>query len=159
MENLYVFNPDTRKFVPAEEWLNDPDPKRAQLVGILTPYYLLVMAKNPVGEFNFEKAQEAAKAFKVDGFDHEFRCPRRNEFNYIYDARFEGLDDLMEKIDGSSHLGYRWTCEKDLWSSSLNIANFAWLSNGTYGYAYYINMYIAYLAVPVTLLDVGEAAS
>ena len=117
------------------------------------------MAKNPVGEFNFEKAQEAAKAFKVDGFDHEFRCPRRNEFNYIYDARFEGLDDLMEKIDGSSHLGYRWTCEKDLWSSSRYYAVSAWLSIGLNGFASFNYMYNANLAVPVTLLDVGEAAS
>ena len=159
MKSLFIFHPDTLKFVPAEEWLKDPDPKRAQLVGILTPYYLLVMAKNPVGEFNFKEAQEAAKAFKVEGFDHEFRCPRRNEFNYIYDARFEGLDELMEKIDGTSHMGWRWTCEVDPWSSSRYGAYGAWLSIGYNGCAYGYSMYVAVLAVPVTLLDVGEAAS
>ena len=159
MKSLFIFHPDTLKFVPAEEWLKDPDPKRAQLVGILTPYYLLVMAKNPVGEFTFNEAQEAAKAFKVEGFDHEFRCPRRNEFNYIYDARFEGLDELMDAIGGKSHLGYRWTCEIDPWSSSRLIAYGAWLSYGYGGYALSNGMYSAILAVPVTLLDAGEAAS
>ena len=46
-----------------------------------------------------------------------------------------------------------------VWSSSRYNANYAWLSNGVSGCAYYGNMYRANLAVPVTLLDVGEAAS
>ena len=45
------------------------------------------------------------------------------------------------------------------WSSSRNGANGAWNSGGGGGCANVNNMCSAYLAVPVTLLDVGEAAS
>ena len=46
-----------------------------------------------------------------------------------------------------------------VWSSSRYNAINAWFSSGGGGFANSYSMYSAYLAVPVTLLDVGEAAS
>ena len=46
-----------------------------------------------------------------------------------------------------------------VWSSSRGGAVYAWLSSGSGGFAGSYYMCYAYLAVPVTLLDVGEAAS
>ena len=137
MKNLYVFNPDSSSFVPAEWWLNQKDPFRAELVGIKTERGMLVLEKRNLGDYDFEKAQEVAEAFKVDGFDHEFRCPTRREVLDIQDAIDDELHELFLAIGGDSLIGdWCWTCERFSemgWFARRYNANNAYLFNGTSG--------------------------
>ena len=98
MKNLYVFNPDSLTFVPAEWWLEQDDPTRAQLVGIKTQRGMLVLEKKNLGDHSFAKAQEVARNHKVKNFDHEFRCPTRRDVLDIQDAIDDGLHDLFSAI-------------------------------------------------------------
>lgn len=131
MKNLYVFNPDSSSFVPAEWWLNQKDPFRAELVGIKTERGMLVLEKRDLGDYDFEKAQEVAEAFKVDGFDHEFRCPTRREVLDIQDAIDDELHELFLAIGGDPLIGdWCWTCER--------FSEMGWFARRCYaGGAYY----------------------
>ena len=160
---LYVINPADNKFVKAEDWLKTEDPSIAQLVAIMTPYYVIVVSKNfihnkegkPV-DLDFESAQKACEEFSIPGIPVKFRSPRRNESNYIYDAWWAGgLKELIEKIGGDNFEVRWWTCEKDAWSCSRYFANGAWCFSG-YGYAYGNYLNSSYRALPVVLLDVNE---
>ena len=148
MKNLYVFNPDSLTFVPAEWWLEQDDPTRAQLVGVKTQRGMLVMEKKNLGDHSFAKAQEVARNHKVKNFDHEFRCPTRRDVLDIQDAIDDGLHDLFSAIGGDSLIGdWCWTCEKlseDGWFARRYNATTAWFFyatggtfiNGNVGYAY-----------------------
>ena len=137
MKNLYVFNPDSLSFVPAEWWLNQKDPFRAELVGIKTERGMLVLEKRDLGDYDFEKAQEVAKAFKVDGFDHEFRCPTRREVLDIQDAIDDELHELFRAIGGDTLIGdWCWTCERFSeigWLSRRYYVNSGWYFSGGSG--------------------------
>ena len=137
MKNLYVFNPDSLTFVPAEWWLEQDDPTRAQLVGIKTQRGMLVLEKKNLGDHSFAKAQEVARNHKVKNFDHEFRCPTRRDVLDIQDAIDDGLHDLFSAIGGDSLIGdWCWTCEKlslDGWFARRFYANSAWFFYATYG--------------------------
>ncbi len=137
MKNLFVFNPDTKSFVPAEEWLKEKDPTRAELVGIKTANgMLLVLEKKDLGSYGFEEAQEVAKEFKAEGFG-EFRCPLRHEVVDIQTAIDEGLHTLWDAIGGDSLIGdWLWTCEafkKDGWLSRRYSAIYGWIFYGVNG--------------------------
>lgn len=138
MKNLYVFNPDSLTFVPAEWWLEQDDPTRAQLVGIKTQRGMLVLEKKSLGDHSFAKAQEVARNHKVKNFDHEFRCPTRRDVLDIQDAIDDGLHDLFSAIGGDSLIGdWCWTCEKpseDGWFARRYGVGAAWIFNGTNGY-------------------------
>ena len=137
MKNLYVFNPDSLTFVPAEWWLEQDDPTRAQLVGIKTQRGMLVLEKKNLGDHSFAKAQEVARNHKVKNFDHEFRCPTRRDVLDIQDAIDDGLHDLFSAIGGDSLIGdWCWTCEKlseDGWFARRYGASNAWSFYATYG--------------------------
>ena len=109
---ILILNPDTGVFVQLDEWKKESDPTRAEVVAIDTPYYRIAIRKKFVGEnLNFKKAQEAAA--KVEILGQQCRCPRRNECTYIYDARFNGLDEALELIAGDPIKGWIWTCDED----------------------------------------------
>lgn len=137
MKNLFVFNPDTKSFVPAEEWLKEKDPTRAELVGIKTANgMLLVLEKKDLGSYGFKEAQQVAKQFKAEGFG-EFRCPLRHEVVDIQTAIEEGLHALWDAIGGDSLIGdWFWTCEalkEDGWLSRRYNATSGWIFYGTNG--------------------------
>ena len=70
------------------------------------------------------------------------------------DRNADKVNRALNAIGGSA-IGH----SPRVWSSSRYNAYSAWYSSGSVGCAFNNFMYCAYLAVPVTLLDVGEAAS
>lgn len=157
-DKIFVLDPETNEFVPAAEWMKQENRERAEVVAIDTPFYRIAFRKKFVGVGNFEKAQQLAADVMIK--EQQCRCPRRNESNYIYDARFNGLDELMEAI-GGDNLGEArwWTCEKDSWCASRYSASNFWYFNGYYGYANYYSVGGSGRVLPVVLLPVGEANS
>ena len=136
MKNLYVFNPDTGVPVPAEEWLKEEDPTRAQLFGFRSGDGILLMTKNPIGYCEtFQEAQEHAGRFYYEGHDWKFRCITRREVIDFQDALDEGLLDLVKAIGGELD-GWTWTSERDAkdgWFARRSNANIAWFFSGTSG--------------------------
>ena len=152
MENLYVFNPDTKKFVPAKEWLKDPDPARAQLVGFRSGDGILAWAKKSLGNLTFDAAQRVAATFKVDGIDAEFRCPTRREIIDYQDALDDELDILLDTIGGESS-GWTWTCES--WFARRYYASYAWIYCAALGYFISSSVGGAYRCQAVALLPIS----
>ena len=72
------------------------------------------------GQHNFEDAQKVA-ASRGSGW----RCPTRHEAMDVYDARFEGLDELLKTLNGEPLDKYVWTCEQD--TDPQSSAQNAWL--------------------------------
>lgn len=136
MKNLYVFDLDTDRLVPAEEWMKEEDPTRAQLFGFRTEKGVLLMTKKPIGKgVTFEGAQALAANFSFEGKDWKFRCITRREVIDFQDALDEGLLDLVKAIGGELD-GWIWTSERDAkdgWFARRYNASYAWLFNGTYG--------------------------
>lgn len=155
---ILILNPDTREFVQLDEWRKEKDPTRAEVVAIDTPYYRIAIHKNFVGErMNFKTAQETAGTVEILG--QKCRCPRRNESIYIYDARFNGLDDALDLIGGDSRSTIWWTCDED---ADVEFARrygaiYAWFFSGTSGYLYITNVISAFRCQAVTLFDLSEA--
>ena len=156
-DKIFVLDPDTGQFVPAAEWVKSENPERAEVVAIDTPYYRIAFGKKFVGKGAFDKAQELASGIYIN--QTQCRCPRRNESNYIYDARFHGLDELMKTIGGDSLERTWWTCEKDAWCASRCSAYGFWCFSGAYGYAYIVILGNSGSVLPVVLLPVGGANS
>ena len=67
-----------------------------------------IAIRNPEGDFNFEESQKQAASL-----GEGWRCPTRHEWLDIYDSRFDGLNDLMEKFNISPIDYWVWTCEAD----------------------------------------------
>ena len=135
MKELYVFNPDTKSIVPAEQWLEDADPKRAQLFGFKSGDGVLLMMKNPITECSFAEAQKKAAKFKYEGTDMEFRCMTRREVIDYQDALDGGLLDLVKAIGGNVS-GWIWTSERDAedgWFARRYYVNSAWSFDSTNG--------------------------
>lgn len=155
MKNLYVFNPDTGVPVPAEEWLKEEDPTRAQFFGFRSVDGILLMTKNPIGyRETFQEAQEHAGRFYYEGHDWKFRCMTRREVIDYQDALDEGLRDLIEAIGGDID-GWIWTSDadsKDRWFARRSNASYAYTFNGTNGALYTRNVSIAFRCQAVTLL-------
>ncbi len=154
-DKIHILNPDTGEFVPVAEWEKDSDPTRAEIIAIDTPYYRLAFYKKFLGAEKFEKAQKKAEGFTLAGFPHAFRSPRRNESNYIYDARFYGLDDAMKLIGGVQLTGVWWTCEKD--ADPRYYGNLGWSYNGNNGFANNNGYYITCQVLASVLLPLPEA--
>ena len=136
MKNLYVFDLDTDRLVPAEEWMKEEDPTRAQLFGFRTEKGVLLMTKKPIGKgVTFEGAQTLAANFSFEGKDWKFRCITRREVIDFQDALDEGLLDLVKAIGGELD-GWTWTSERDAkdgWFARRSNANIAWFFSGTSG--------------------------
>ena len=158
-EKILILNPDTKQFVQLEDWKKVEDPTRSGVVAIDTPYYRIAINKTFLGErMSFEEAQEMAASICILG--QPCRCPRRNECNYIYDARFNGLDEALKLIGGDSIDNKSWwTCEADadpfFWSASRYIANGFWYFYGINGYANNSSLNLSYRCLPVVLLPVS----
>ncbi len=136
MKNLYVFDLDTDRLVPAEEWMKEEDPTRAQLFGFRTEKGVLLMTKKPIGKgVTFEGAQTLAANFSFEGKDWKFRCITRREVIDFQDALDEGLLDLVKAIGGELD-GWIWTSERDAkdgrFARRYNVYS-AWFFNGTSG--------------------------
>lgn len=157
MENLYAYNPDTKSFVPAEEWLKDADPARTPLVGIKSGAGILAITKSDCGRYEFQEAQEKAAKIRVDGIDMEFRLPNRREVLDIQDAQDAefNLNDLLSKVGGDPLEGWYWTSE--LWFARRGSAYYAWAFNGTAGTLHYVYVSYAIRCRAVTLFSVREA--
>lgn len=150
----YIINPDNGNRVTIDEWRQESDPKRAELIAIENDEgKILLMKKNIIpGRFSFSRAQEAAAAFKPKNPEGlTFRCPTRKECMDIWDAHEDGtLDEAIELTGGSPLEGWYWTCER--WFARRSTANHAWIFSGTYGslISSYVNY--AYRCQAVTLL-------
>ena len=157
MENLFAYNPDTKSFVPAEEWLKDADPTRTPLVGIKSAYAILAITKSDFGRYEFKEAQEKAAKIRVEGIDKEFRLPTRSEVIDIQDALDAefNLNDFLEKVGGDALEGWHWTSE--LWFARRYGSTYAWFFYGTTGYLYTDSVTYAYRCRAVTLFPVREA--
>lgn len=157
MENLFAYNPDTKSFVPAEEWLKDADPTRTPLVGIKSGAGILAIMKSDFGRYEFEEAQKKAAKLRMEGIDKEFRLPTRREVIDIQDAQDAelGLNDLLEKVGGGALEGWHWTSE--LWFARRSNAYYAWIFSGTSGNLTSTNVAYALRCRAVTLFTVREA--
>ena len=147
-KNLYVFNPDTNAPVPAEDWLKEADPTRAQLFGFKSGDGILLMTKKPIANnVTFDEAQKLAADFSVEGADLKFRCITRREVIDYQDALDEGLTDLVKAIGGDTSYGWIWTSERDAkdgWFARRYLANYAWYfysSIGTLNHSSVSNAY------------------
>ena len=116
--NLYVINPDNGKQTPADEWLKEANPERAELVAIDQGQgTLLVFSKNHLPELCIpEKAKPSANRYHpaVPGFEKvRFRNPTRKDCIDIYDAIVGGLDQILEILDGNRAKSYlpNWTSD------------------------------------------------
>ena len=162
-DRIFILNPDTGVFVSAKEWIEKADdPTRAEILAVQTPYYAIVFPKKFLkGTFNFEEAQKAVSEFEAAGLNIEYkwRSPRRNESNYIYDAYWSGMKEVLEKIGGDSFETRWWTCEKDSWSCSRYGAYYAWYFYGNGGYANVNSMINSNVALPVVLLSTSEVSN
>ena len=156
MKNLYVFDPDTDRLVPAEEWMKEEDPTRAQLFGFRTEKGVLLMTKKPIGKgVTFEGAQTLAANFSFEGKDWKFRCITRREVIDFQDALDEGLQDLVEAIGGELE-GWIWTSERDAkdgWFARRYSAYSAWYFGGAGGSIGNVNVTNAYRCQAVLLLE------
>lgn len=109
IENGIYIPDENRELHPLDEWMKRKDPTTAQTVVLVTDFGMLEIAKEDLpGEFNFEGAQKAAAEYREG-----FRCPTRYEVIAIYDARFRGLDEALEKIGGKPATTIGWTSEAD----------------------------------------------
>ena len=155
MKNLYVFNPDTGVPVPADQWLKEEDPTRAQLFGFRSGDGILLMMKNPIARCTFQEAQDKAAAFRYEGCDWKFRCMTRREVIDYQDALDEGLLDVVDAIGGDVD-GWIWTSDadsKDGWLSRRSNVNNGWYFYGGYGTLNTISVNNAYRVQAVTLLS------
>lgn len=150
----YIINPDNNKPVPIEDWRNDENPTRAQLLAVETDDgHLLVLSKSYLpGLHEFDEAQKAAADFKpLEGVT--FRCPTRKECIDLYDARFQGLDEAVKLTGGDfcnrTDGNWFWTAERD---ADPRYANGAWLFYGNGGYLGNISVSYAIRCQAVTLL-------
>jgi len=157
MENLYAYNPDTKSFVPAEEWLKDADPARTPLVGIKSGAGILAITKSDCGRYEFQEAQEKTAKIRVEGIDKDFRLPTRREVLDIQDAQDAqfNLNDLLSKVGGYPLEGWYWTSE--LWFARRYGAYSAWSFYGISGTLSYTGVNGAYRCRAVTLFGVREA--
>lgn len=155
MKSLYVFNPDTKSIVPAEQWLKEPDPTRAQLFGFKSGDGVLLMTKTPIAyNVTFDKAQALAAKYRYEDTGMEFRCITRREVNDYQDALDDGLLDLVKAIGGETEWGWIWTSEadrKDGWFARRNSVGYAWIFYSTYGYLNHYYVINAYRCQAVTL--------
>lgn len=155
MKNLYVFDLDTDRLVPAEEWLKEEDPTRAQLFGFRTEKGVLLMTKKSIGNgVTFEGAQTLAANFSFEGKDWKFRCITRREVIDFQDALDEGLLEVVKAIGGELD-GWIWTSERDAkdgWFARRYNATTAWLFSGTSGYLHTTYVYSSLRCRAVTLL-------
>lgn len=77
-------------------------------VAVITDLFLFKIKKNELKKGTFAQAQKIAAA-QGEGW----RCPSRHECIEIYNARFQGLDRVLELIGGDPVRSYMWTCEED----------------------------------------------
>lgn len=77
------------------------------------------------GIYCFDEAQKAAKKHGKG-----WRCPTRHEWLDLYDARFNGFDELAKMLDADIPFGWYWTCEED--ANPQYSASTAWDCNFTH---------------------------
>ena len=147
---IYVINPDNNKPVPVEEWKKESNPTRAEFVAIRVDGGILVIKKSFLGRHTFEEAEKAcASLTPICG--SPFRMPARKECIDIYDARFQGLDEAVELVDGDPLTCCFWTCERDTDQRS-NVYH-AWLFYGNHGNLGNLNVHYTIQVGAVTLLS------
>lgn len=149
---IYVINPDNNKPVSVEEWKKESNPTRAEFVAIsVTGGILVIKKKRLPGNYTFEEAEKACAGLEpFCGLP--LRSPTRKECIDIYDARFQGLDEAIELVDGDPiKRRWIWTCERDT-DPEYNV-NRAWSFGGNSGYLIYSNVTNTFQVGAVTLLS------
>ena len=99
-----IINPDNNAFISVNQWKEDPEPKRADLIAIInnegTP--LVVAKKYLPRKATYGKAQSMIERFKVKGTSLRFRLPTRKECLDIYDASMtDEFKDALELLHGN----------------------------------------------------------
>lgn len=121
---VFIVHPEKGTLVTQEKWAAEPDPSVAQCVAVvdMDTYRGLVIYKQHIknpdekrGRYEFDAAQQAAALFHVDSLPGlVFRNPTVRDTFRLFDARYQGLDEALELIDGSPMVGKScWTCEED----------------------------------------------
>ena len=80
-----------------------------------------ISRKQIEGTFSFEEAQE-----KAAELGEGWRPFTRHEWLDIYDMRFKGLDEFMQRLGMKPLNSWYWTCEED--ADPQFSAAFAWLA-------------------------------
>ena len=153
--NIYILNPDTGIPVAIDDWKKDGNPTRAEAVVIMRTFEpAIVLAKSKSArDVAFSEAQELAAKTKVAGLEGKaFRCPTRKECIDIYDAKKDGLDEVLEAIGGDPVTDWYWTCEK-WWFARRNYAYSAWFFYGNSGTLHTTIVGNAFRCQAVTLVD------
>lgn len=143
--DIYIVDPSDGHLVLPEDWAETEDPTAAELVavvdhetgeGLLVCKDVLTNDDEPeTGWYDYYGAREASKCYSPampEGA--QFDCPSRAEAVMIYDARFQGLEDAIELLDGCPVEEFAcWTCEKDDDPEGGDFAFLFYGSNGGIG--------------------------
>jgi len=120
---FYIPNED-RTLFPFWEWMQGSDPERAQTVVLISDFGMLEVAKEDIrGAYNFQDAQAAAALYRKG-----FRCPTLHEAIVMYDARFQGLNEVLRSIGGQPLRGTYWTSVLDPNPMNTSIRAFMYYS-------------------------------
>jgi len=154
---ILIVHPKTLKLIPLEEWKKSENPTSAKLIVIKTEGKELCVSKNGLlDEYRFDNAQKAAESFALENFPKlKFRNPTRKECIDIYDARFAGLDEAIELLDGDDISKYWfWTSESD--TDPKYNSEFAFWFNGDGGTMNYNPKYGSCTVRPVATFNKME---
>lgn len=150
---ILIVNPITLENVPLQEWKQSENPQSAELIVIKTEDKELYLSKCILPErYKFDEAQKAAAEFcpvRKPSQLGDFRNPTRKEAIDIYDARFAGLDEVIELLGGDSISGrWYWTSESDPDPEYSSYRAFVYY--GYYGTLSYSNKYNTFTVRPVS---------
>ena len=122
--DIKIINPDTNALVSVEDWRKEADPTRAEWIVITTdelkPFKLHKKLAAYGKALSFKDALEAGNTLT------------RAQGLALYNAKYNGLREALELIDGDPIRGWVWTCEA-VDDPQYNAA-YAWLVTLDYGY-------------------------
>lgn len=102
---IQIINPDTNAPVSIEDWKKEAEPTRAEWVVITTdelkPFKLHKKLAADGKDLSFKDALKAGNTLT------------RAQGLALYNAKYNGLSEAMELIDGDPIRGWVWTCEAD----------------------------------------------
>ena len=179
MTRIFIVEPMTGNLLTAEEWKNKAEDVKAAFEIVIVPgdgSQAFLITKKTICEAPWKEAKEKAAALS-DTLNSEpfaeWGLPTRKQWIDIREARSCGLDQVLELIGGDSLLRdlrrgeWFWTSEvwvkagtsAEDYEKEKESANYAWCSNGNYGYCNGNGMYSSYLALPLLLYNFRESES
>lgn len=103
--DIKIINPDTKAPVSLEDWKKESDPTRAEWILIetdeLKPFLLHKKLADGGRSFTFDEALKAGNTLT------------RAQGLALYNAKYNGIREVLELIGGDPIRGWVWTCEAD----------------------------------------------